>query len=107
MISGLVVRLTTDIPLADAAVQLISAKEAIELGPRQTTDLPIVLETETPAESRDLTEWLTTIPGVTHVDVTFTCFDDELNDNPAPIVVDTSPTTLCGRLETKKDRDDE
>lgn len=90
MISGLVLRLTPNVGLADSAVRLISAVQAIELGPRQTTDLPIVLETETPAESRDLTEWLATIPGVTHVDVTFTCFDDELDDTP-----DVAPA--CGR----------
>lgn len=80
MISGLVVRLSTDSQMADGAIRQICGETSIQIGVRRETNLPIVLETKTPGESRDVTNWLADLPGVAHVDVTFTCFEDELVD---------------------------
>ncbi len=84
MISGLVIRLTTDEQLAEQTRQGIRQIASIDFGVQQGANLPVVLETETPGQSHDLTDWLNTLPGVEHVDVTFTSFEDETAlDSPA------------------------
>ena len=71
MISGLVVHLGLDDVLATETVDAIEAESTIELGERQDRKLPIVLECQTPNESQATTDWLISLPGVTHVDVVF------------------------------------
>lgn len=85
MISGLVIRLTQDDTLADTARRAVGQHASIEMGSPNAANLPVVLETATAAESQELTDWLKALPGVEHVDVTFTCFDNDhvsVGDSP-------------------------
>jgi hypothetical protein len=84
MISGLVANLTADAALALSALQAIRQHPALELGPQDGRRLPLVLETATPGESHQLSEWLYELPGVEHIDVAFVHWDDELATVPAP-----------------------
>jgi len=83
MISGLVVTLTADATLAQSALQAIAQHPALEPGPQDDRRLPLVLETATPGESHILSEWLSELPGVEHIDVAFVHWDDDLATVPA------------------------
>jgi hypothetical protein len=84
MISGLVANLTADATLAHSALQAIKQHPALELGPQDGRRLPLVLETATPGESHELSEWLCELPGVEHIDVAFVHWDDDLATVSAP-----------------------
>ncbi|NOZ41425.1 MAG: hypothetical protein GXP24_14550 [Planctomycetes bacterium] len=77
MISGLVATLNTDVELAQSALQAIGLHPALESGPQKGCRLPLVLETRTPAESHDLTNWLGELLGVEHVDVVYVDLGDD------------------------------
>lgn len=77
MISGLVAYLGADEGLASAAVLAMDQHSTMELGPRDGRRQPLVLETQTAAESQQLTDWLSELPGVEHVDVVFVHLDEE------------------------------
>jgi hypothetical protein len=83
MISGLVATLTADAELAQSARHAIGKHQALEPGQQDGCQLPLVLETATPAESHDLTAWLGELPGVEHVDVVFVHLDEDWVDVPA------------------------
>jgi hypothetical protein len=84
MISGLVANLTADATLAHSALQAIKQHPALELGPQDGRRLPLVLETATPGESHELSEWLCELPGVEHIDVAFVHWDDDQATVSAP-----------------------
>jgi len=71
MISGLVAYLSADAALAAAALREIERQPQLEIGPREQTRLPLVLETTTSDETQTVTDWLKDLPGVAHVDVAF------------------------------------
>ena len=77
MISGLVATLNTDAELAQSALQAIGLRPTLELGLQVGCRLPLVLETATPAESHDLTDWLGELPGIEHVDVAYVHWDEK------------------------------
>jgi hypothetical protein len=83
MISGLVATLTADASLAQSALQAIRQHPALEAGPQDGSRLPLVLETATPSESHDLSEWLVELPGIEHVDVAFVHWDNDLAPVPS------------------------
>ncbi len=86
MISGLVIHLKIDEELARETVIAIKAEPTIEVGEPQGHKLPIVLECETPDESQATTDWLLSLPGVTHVDV---------------VLVDLEPQPRCEASQSK------
>lgn len=71
MISGLVVHLTGDKALRDAAIHAMQRRSGLELGEQSGRRLPVVLESDGKKVAEDTTEWLKELPGVAHVDVTF------------------------------------
>ena len=71
MISGLVIHLHEDEVLAEAAIGAIAGHDLFEPGARFGRRLPAVLDARGADESRQATDWLSSLPGVVHVDVAF------------------------------------
>lgn len=84
MICGLVVHLSADSEQADNALRAIAEAELLETGERCATRLPLVAETEDSGQMHELTDWLTALPGVEHVDVAFA--DVAVPQNPQTTV---------------------
>lgn len=93
MISGLVVTLTSDAKLVQAVVHSIKEQPALEIGKQKMQRLPLVLETNSPAESQEITDWLQNLPGVEYVDVAFVHLDELQGDES----IDASPQTAINR----------
>jgi nitrate reductase NapAB chaperone NapD len=74
-ISALVVQLETQRAVSSVEAQL-SNDERITLGRPQGTRLPVVTETQTLRESRDLALDLEQLPGVLSVELVFANFED-------------------------------
>jgi nitrate reductase NapAB chaperone NapD len=74
-ISALVIQLETQRALSSVESRLADDGR-ITLGQPQGTCLPLVTETQTLRESRDLAEDLERLPGVLRVDLVFANFED-------------------------------
>lgn len=81
-ISGLVVTLTDDLALQEAALAAMRKDPALELGERRYNQVPLVIETVGDEEDRLIWEWLYKLPGVAMVVVAFVHFDDDRNIEP-------------------------
>jgi hypothetical protein len=74
--SGLVLTLTANPDLAQQARASLAARRELTLGQAAHRWLPAVAEAEDVPASRDLHDWLQTVPGVEFVDVVHVNFDD-------------------------------
>ena len=75
-ISGLVLTLADPSDAARLARDLLGQEPRLEFGELHGNHLPLALETETAAESRDVHDWLLGRPGVLGVDVVFVSVED-------------------------------
>ena len=78
-VSGLIVTLSEDTDLRAHALQALAAKPEVTLGDGCDEShcwLPIALEAETLAASRDLAEELSTLPGIDLVELVSVDFSD-------------------------------
>ena len=75
-ISGLVITLADDAARRDAALAALRDHAAIDLGPQTGSRVPIVVETASDDEDRQVWEWLQSLPGVMQVDVAMIHFEE-------------------------------
>ena len=80
-ISGLVVTLTDNPVLQQAALAAMREHPALELGERTRNQIALVAESACEEEDRLIWEWLHALPGVAMVVVAFIHFDDEPGDD--------------------------
>jgi hypothetical protein len=80
-ISGLVVTLTDNPVLQQAALAAMRQHPALELGERTRNQIALVAESACEEEDRLIWEWLHALPGVAMVVVAFIHFDDESGDD--------------------------
>ena len=76
-ISGLVVTLSPDPQVREAACAAMRAHPALELGELLRGRAPVVVESSDENEDRLVWEWLHALPGVEMVVVAFIHFDDD------------------------------
>ena len=76
-ISGLVVTLSDNPVLQQAALAAMREHPALELGERTRNQIALVAESACEQEDRLIWEWLHALPGVAMVVVAFIHFDDE------------------------------
>jgi hypothetical protein len=76
-ISGLVVTLTDNPVLQQAAFAAMREHPALEVGERKCNQVALVVESACEEEDRLIWEWLHALPGVAMVVVAFIHFDDE------------------------------
>lgn len=86
-ISGLILTLSKNPHLKLKAVNAISQCKTLELGDQEGSRVAAVMSTRDSDADRETMKWLTNMPGVEHIDITFIGF----NDPPAP--KSTSPRT--------------
>jgi hypothetical protein len=79
-ISGLVVTLTDNPVLQQAALAAMREHPALELGERSCNQFALVVESAGEEEDRLIWEWLHALPGVAMVVIAFIHFDDEPGD---------------------------
>jgi len=88
-ISSCVLTLCGDDAERAEALQAIEAHDAIDVGRAVANRVPIVIETATSEDDRDVWEWLHSLAGIAMVEVAFVHFDaDESNAAAGP-----APTT--------------
>ncbi len=75
-ISGLVVSLTNQHDLRENAINAIREESRIEVGVVDGQRIPIVVDTSSAEEDKAIWNWLTTLPGVTFVDVVMISIDE-------------------------------
>ena len=75
--SGLVITLSADAELAAQAVANGGARAEFMPGERNDRWLPVAMEARDDAESRDLHDWLSALPGVEFVDVVYVNFNED------------------------------
>lgn len=75
--SGIVITLSADAALARQAQATLRARPELTLGELSARWLPVALEAATVGASRDLHDWLNTVPGVDFVDVVEVNFVEE------------------------------
>ena len=85
--SGLVITLSADAALAAQAVAELSARSEFTPGERNDRWLPMAMEARDDTESRELHDWLHTLPGVDYVDVVYVNFNSDESIPPAEIEV--------------------
>lgn len=71
-ISGLVLTLSSESRLRDAALRALSDHRSIEPGNAERNRLPIVVDTPTSYDDKGVWEWLHELPGVLFVDLVCT-----------------------------------
>ena len=74
--SGLVITLSANAAKAAEAIATLRARPELTFGDRNDRWLPLVMETCGEAESRELHDWVQTLPGVEFVDVAYVNFDE-------------------------------
>jgi nitrate reductase NapAB chaperone NapD len=75
-ISGLVITLADDAARRDAALVALRQHAAITLGTQADARLPVVVETASDDEDRQVWEWMHSLPGVMQVDVALIHFEE-------------------------------
>jgi len=83
--SGLVITLSADAELAAQTRAMLMVRREFTVGERNDHWLPVAMEASDDAGSRDLHDWLHSLPGVEFVDVVYVNFDD---DKYPPAAVD-------------------
>ena len=84
-ISGLVITLSPVAELAAQAIATLGARPEFTPAERNDRWLPVAMEARDDAASRDLHDWLCTLPGVEFVDVVYVNFDED-NRSHSPAV---------------------
>jgi hypothetical protein len=100
-ISGLVVTLTDNPVLQQAALAAMRDNPALELGERRYNQIALVVESAGEEEDRLIWEWLHALPGVAMVVVAFIHFDDEPgdgSDSQVDVIHDSSFSALDRKL---------
>lgn len=107
IISGLLLTLSKDPRMADRALATLRARPEFLLATCHQRWLPVVVEVPDVATSRDLHDWLHTLPGVDFVDVVQVSFEeDSLEPSPGghrnrvPPSADCLPPTPSKRRRT-------
>ena len=77
MISGLVIHLSNLESLCSESLAQMRKRPGVMLGDRVGLRLPIVVESTESHSAEDTTEWVKSLPGVLHADVTFVHFEDK------------------------------
>lgn len=77
IISGLLLTLSEEAPLADRAEAALRTRPEFTLAERSQRWLPVVVEVENVRAGRDLHDWLNALPGVEFVDVVQVNFEEE------------------------------
>ena len=77
MIASLVVTFLHDADRSSEVIQEILAKPQIEIGEYSNTSrrIPMTIDSPTPADLEDITQWVRDLPGVEFVDVIFVHFE--------------------------------
>lgn len=83
-VNGLLVKLSMDPRLADAALARISERPEVMLGDARERWQPLVVDSPDVRTSHDFHEWLEAMPGIEHVDVIYVGFDEPTPTEPAP-----------------------
>ena len=76
MISGILIHLVEDAVLCDKTVAAIAEHPSVEIGDRSGLRLPAVIDIDNKNSAEKVNEWLMSLPGVSHVDVTFVHFEE-------------------------------
>lgn len=82
--SGLLLTLSPDEPLAEAALAELSRHPAVTLGPRRERWQAVALEVTDESRTRGAHDWLLELPGVDFVDVVSVHFEPEPVLAPVP-----------------------
>lgn len=83
-VNGLLVKLSLDPLLADAALARISKCPQALLGDAQDRWQPLAVDSPDVRAAHDFHEWLEALPGVEQVDVIYVGFDEPTPTEPAP-----------------------
>ncbi len=83
-VNGLLLTLSPDPEIADAALARISTRPEVSLGDAQDRWQPIAVDTPDVRAAHDFHEWLEALPGVEQVDVIYVGFDETLPTETAP-----------------------
>lgn len=78
-VNGLLVTLSKDSAVAEAACALMAARDGLSLGTPRERWLPVAVETADVRDSHDLHEWIEALPGVEQVDVIYAGFDETIS----------------------------
>jgi nitrate reductase NapAB chaperone NapD len=70
-ISGLVITLATPDVTVEQVRQVLAGEPSLSCGELLGDQLPVILETEDDQKSREVHDWLLSLPGVLQVDVVF------------------------------------
>ena len=76
-VSGLAITLNSDSRSAKAAIDALDAHESIDIGQQHGHKLPIVTDTDSSRDDKQLMSWINSLPGVSFVDITFIAFDEK------------------------------
>lgn len=76
-ISGLVVVCQSPEILDDKVIEPLSRHCNIEIGQRCANQLAIVVDTESKEQDLEIGNWISSLPGVLEIRITFIGFDDE------------------------------
>jgi hypothetical protein len=83
-VNGLIVTLSPDSLLANAALTRISTRSEVSLGVTQDRWQPLAVDTPDVKAAHDFHEWLEALPGVERVDVIYVGFDEPTPTETAP-----------------------
>ena len=83
-VNGLLLPLSADAAMADAARERISRRSEVSLGPAQDRWQPLAVDTRDGVAAHDFHEWLEALPGVEQVDVIYVGFDEPTSIETAP-----------------------
>jgi hypothetical protein len=79
-ISGLVITLSEDAALRQAALAALQRQPAVSVGPLTGNRVPIVVDTIDDDADREVWEWLHTLPGIVLVNVAAVHFTESAMD---------------------------
>ena len=83
-VNGLLLTLSANSKIADAARARISRRAEVSLGPAQDRWQPLAVDTPDVRAAHDFHEWLEALPGVEQVDVIYVGFDEPSPTETAP-----------------------
>lgn len=83
-VNGLLLTLSANPKMADAALAEISSKREATLGAARDRWQPLVADTAGVKAAHDFHEWLEALPGVEQVDVIYVGFDEPSPTDTAP-----------------------
>lgn len=78
IVSGLVLTLSIDTALADAAIHALRAHPRLTVGEEWGRWVPVSIEADDDRGCRDLHDWISSLKGVVYVDVVAVTFDNDL-----------------------------